>query len=106
MPSSGRSFLMVHGHADIRKFYQFNDISCLEEEGLFNHILQLPDIPRPGVIHQGLEGPGGGPWDIPSQFFPELFQEMVHQQRDVVGPLPNPTSALQQLKCCNFKGLG
>src|SRR5208283_2205650 len=58
-----------------------------EDDRAFDDVLQLPDIARPGVAHQGLHDRGRDRLDPPAHAPGEPLGKMADQRRDVVAAL-------------------
>src|SRR5262249_18770871 len=57
------------------------------KQRLLEHALKLAQIPRPGIALQKGDGLGSGVRDLLAQFRAEASEEMLDQQRDILGSL-------------------
>ena len=60
-------------------------VAASEDHQPLDEVLQLPHVARPGIIHQGIEGVLGQRRPFDARRAGIAAQEIVDEQRDVVG---------------------
>src|SRR5262249_50280344 len=71
-----------------RQFPSRDRVALRQYNSAFDDVLQLPDVPGPAVLFQGLERIEGDARHLFAGLFGEFFQKMMGQQRGVVFALP------------------
>ena len=71
-----------------RKVAHFHGVVFRQDEGVFHHVFQFPDISRPGVVHQSVQDLGGDACDLFGRSLADFAQEVIGEKRKIRYPLP------------------